>query len=80
MLADPAGGCACATRSSSNPKAVLARSVPPVTTPPSEGSNVAGSPNLTFIWGVLFDLALFIFICAICVDLDRPRLFAALVI
>ena len=38
------------------------------------------SPSPYIICAVLFDLTLFIFICAISVDLDRPRLFAALVI
>src|SRR5210317_2313962 len=54
MLADLVGGCACAMRSSSNPKVALARLVPPVTIPPSKvrfaplrGANVAGSPNRT---------------------------------
>jgi hypothetical protein len=36
---------------------------------------LAGIVNRTFIWGVLFDLGLFSFICAICVDLGQPRLF-----
>ena len=102
MLADPAGGYACATRSSSNPEGTggtkappskirprifgtilttgLARPIDRSASTPSRGSNVASPPNRTFICAVLFDLGLFSFICAICVDLDRPRLFAALVI
>jgi len=37
-------------------------------------SNVAAPAN-HIIWGLLFDLGLFSFICTICVDLDQPRLF-----
>jgi len=79
-------GYACATRNFAIPMGWLARLVPPVTTPPSEvgfapfGGERGWSPQPYIICAVLFDLGLFSFICAICVDLDQPRLFAALVI